>query len=46
MNRTEILTKQWSEKCHGKRPLGKTRYRWKDNITVDSMNWIDLKLLL
>jgi hypothetical protein len=35
--RTEMLTKQWSEKCHLKKPLGRTRYRWKDNITVDSI---------
>jgi len=37
MNRTELLINQWSEICHGKSPLGRTRYRWKDNITVDSI---------
>jgi hypothetical protein len=37
MNRTELLIKQWSEKRHGKRPLGGTRYIWKNNITVDNI---------
>jgi len=37
MNKTELLMKQWSEICHGKRSLGRTPFRWKDNITVDSI---------
>ena len=36
-------------KLEGKRPLGRCRHRWEDNITVDSqevgcggMDWIDV----
>jgi hypothetical protein len=37
------------EKPEGKRPLGRTRHRWEDNIKMDlqevgcgGMNWIEL----
>jgi transposase len=26
----------------GKRPLGRPRHRWVDNIKMDGMEWIDL----
>jgi hypothetical protein len=36
-------------KCEGKRPLGRPRHRWKDNIKMDlqevgcgGMDWIEL----
>jgi hypothetical protein len=39
----------WVEKPGGKRPLGRLRPRWEDNITMDlreigwgGMDWIDL----
>jgi hypothetical protein len=39
----------WSEKPEGKRPIGRPRRTWKDNIKMDlreigwvGMDWIDL----
>jgi hypothetical protein len=39
----------WWENPEGKRPLGRSRYRWVDSIKMDfreigwgSMDWIDL----
>ena len=46
---TEFYTGFWWEKPEGKRPLGRPRLRWEDNIKMDlqevecgSMDWIDL----
>jgi hypothetical protein len=30
------------EKPEGKRPLGRPRRRWVDNIKLDGMDWIEL----
>ena len=30
------------EKPEGKKPLGRTRRRWKDNMGCGGMDWIDL----
>jgi hypothetical protein len=45
----EILTDQASDLAGGKRPLGKPRRRWEDNIKMDlqevgcgGMDWIEL----
>jgi len=44
-----VFTGFWWGKPEGKRPLGRPRHRWKDNIEMDlqevvwgSMDWTDL----
>ena len=44
-----VVYRVWVGKPEGKRPLGRPRYRWKDNITMDlqevgfgGMDWIEL----
>jgi hypothetical protein len=34
MGRLEIYTKFWSEKCEGKRQLGRPRCKLEDNIRI------------
>jgi len=47
--RGEVHTGFWRVKPEGKKPLGKPRRRWEDNIKMDlqevgrgGMDWIDL----
>jgi hypothetical protein len=47
--RWEMPTKFWSEKSEGKRPPGRPRRRWEDNIRIDlteigweGVNWMHL----
>jgi hypothetical protein len=47
--RGEMRKKFWSENLKGKRPLGRSRRRWEDNIRTDlteikwkGMDWIHL----
>jgi hypothetical protein len=49
MGEGEVCTGFWSGKPEGKRPLGRPRRRWEDNIKMDlqevgcgGMNWIEL----
>jgi len=35
MGETRSATKFWSERPEGKRPLGRPKHRWKDNIRMD-----------
>jgi hypothetical protein len=49
MGRGEACTGIWWGNLRGKRPLGRLRYRWKDNIKMDlqevgcgGMDWIGL----
>jgi hypothetical protein len=49
MGETRSATKFWSERPEGKRPLGRPKHRWKDNIRMDlrevgweGVDWIHL----
>jgi hypothetical protein len=35
MGTLEMHTQSWSENLKGKRPLGRPRHRWKDNIKMN-----------
>ena len=52
MGEGRVVYRVLVEKTEGKRPLGKSRRRWEDNIKMDlqevgdgGMNWIDLALV-
>jgi hypothetical protein len=47
--REEVYTRFWWGKPEGKKPFGRPRNRWEDNIKMDlqkvvcgGMNWIEL----
>jgi hypothetical protein len=49
MGRREMHIRYWWESQKGKRPLGRTRRRWVDNVKMDlgvigwdGVDWIDL----